>query len=83
MKPIQFKQSNCTYAKDQPEYLPLPVYKDEHGLVISCWKLSLWERLIILITGKLWWSVMTFNNPLQPQLPYARCPIKEDKDEPI
>jgi len=69
MIPIDFKESNTTYAEDQPEYLPLPVYKYEDGTVISCWKFSFWERLKVLWTGKLWWRQLTFNEPLQAQSP--------------
>ena len=67
MKPVEFAEQNCVYAKDQPEYLPLPVHKTEDGTVISCWALTWRERLRILLAGKMWWSVMTFNHPLQPQ----------------
>lgn len=28
MKPVDFKQSNAVYAKDQEEYLNLPVHKE-------------------------------------------------------
>ena len=68
MKPIKFKEANCTYAENQPEYLPLPVFKDtgKDGSVISCWQLSFKERIRILIKGSLWLSIMTFNKPLQP-----------------
>ena len=68
MKPIEFKEQNCIYAKNQPEYLPLPVYKTGDGTVKSCWKLSFHERLKVLLTGKIWLMVMTFNHPLQPSL---------------
>ncbi len=68
MKPIEFKEQNCVYAKDQPEYLPLPVHKanTEQGEVIFCMHLSFKERLKLLITGKLWCSLLTFNKPLTP-----------------
>lgn len=72
MKPISFEEQNDVYAKDQPEYLPLPVYKEHTGYrgeVISCWQLTLRERLKVLFTGKFWFCQMTFNKPLQPQLP--------------
>jgi len=46
MKPIKFKEMNCTYAENQSEYLPLPAYKDFNGEVISCWSLSLYEDII-------------------------------------
>lgn len=66
MKPIEFKEFNCIYAKDQPEYLPLPAYRTEDGEVTSCWKLPIKERIKILLTGKIFISVLTFNKPLQP-----------------
>lgn len=68
MKPIEFPEHNLVYAKNQPEYIPLPVFKDNspEGQCISCWQLSLVERLRILFTGKLWVSLMTFNKPLTP-----------------
>ena len=52
MKPIEFPEQNCVYAKDQPEYLPLPVHKTEDGMVVSCWRLTWRERLRVLLTGK-------------------------------
>ncbi len=68
MKPIEFKEQNVVFAKDQPEYQPLPAFKNEstQGEVISCWNLTLTERLRLLLTGKLWVSLMTFNKPLTP-----------------
>jgi hypothetical protein len=70
MKPIEFPEYNKVYAKDQPEYQPLPVFKADtpEGHCISCWKLSFTERIRILMTGKLWVSLMTFNKPLTPSL---------------
>lgn len=69
MKPIEFKEQNVVFAKDQPEYRPLPAFKNDspQGEVISCYKLSFLERLQVLITGKLWVSLMSFNKPLTPQ----------------
>ena len=77
MKPIKFKEVNTTFAKDQPEYLPLPVYKSDDGVVISCWSMSIKERLQILFTGRLWLRMLTFNEPLQPQRPDVRSPFVE------
>lgn len=67
MKPIEFKQQNIVYAKDQKEYLPLPTFKDPAGVVTSCWKMSLKERLTVLFKGKVYCSLWSFNQPLQPQ----------------
>ena len=74
MKPIKFEEVNVTYAEDQPEYLPLPVLKTESGELISCWKLTLMERLRLLFSGKLWLTTLTFNLPLQPLLPTIKKP---------
>ena len=70
MKPIKFKGYNATYAENQEEYLSLPAYKhnDGWGTVTSCWRLSLWERIRVLWTGKVYCSLLTFNKPLTPQL---------------
>lgn len=68
MKPVEFEEQNVVFAKDQPEYQPLPAFRNnsEYGEVVSCWKLSFAERLRILFTGKMWVSLMTFNKPLTP-----------------
>lgn len=71
MNPIPFKGHNKVYAKDQPQYRPLPVFKADspEGECVSCWELSFKERLKVLFTGKLWLSMMTFNKPLTPIFP--------------
>ena len=68
MKPIKFKEQNCTFAKDQPEYIPLPALRlhSNGGEVISCWKMSFIERLKVLFTGKVWLSLMMFGQPVTP-----------------
>lgn len=68
MKPIKFKGQNVVYAENQPEYLPLPALqlKDESGTVITCWELSSDELEEIKLTGKIYLSMFTFNQPLQP-----------------
>ena len=75
MKPIEFPEQNVVFAKDQPEYLPLPVHKTPDGMVISCWALTWRERFKMLLTGRMWWSVLTFNQPLQPQCPHVDRPF--------
>ena len=61
------------YAKDQPEYLPLPSRADSQGTVVTCWQLSFKERLIALLRGKFYLTLLTFNHPLQP----IRCSIEK------
>ncbi len=77
MKPIPFKESNVTYGKNQPEYLPLPAYHDHEqgGRIFHCWKLTLRERVKVLFTGRLWINVLTFNRPPQPIKPMVDSPF--------
>jgi hypothetical protein len=68
-------------ALDQPEYNPLPVahviYRDGVRSMISCYRLTIRERLKILFSGRLWWEQLTFGGPLQPQKLYLREPLKD------
>jgi hypothetical protein len=70
-----------TFAEDQPEYLPLPAWRDANGTVVTRWRLSLKERIRVLFTGDLWLTLMTFNHPLQPVKLTTDCPIKGLFDE--
>lgn len=83
MEPIKFKGSNVTFAKNQPEYLSLLTHKTDDGRVTSCWGLSFFERLKVLLTGKIWLSVLTFNKPLQPQRLSVKCPFTIKHQRPI
>ncbi len=66
MKPVYFEGHNLVMAKDQPEYLPLPVHRDRRGIVTTCWQMSIWEGIKVAFTGRIWLQVHTFNSPLQP-----------------
>jgi hypothetical protein len=66
MKIIKLKGHNVVYAENQPEYLPLPAHRTEDGVVTSCWGLSFRERIKVLITGRMYLQLFTFNKPLQP-----------------
>lgn len=74
MNPVEFPEHNMVIAKDQPEYQPLPAFVNETE-TISCWRLTFWERLKLLVTGQLWLRQMNFGRPLQPQLPTLDCPF--------
>lgn len=65
MEPIKFKEQNCIYAQNQPEYKPLPAHK-ENGIVTSCWRLSFLERIRVLIFGNIWLCLWSFDKPLTP-----------------
>lgn len=81
MQPISpvipgFDIPEVVFAKDQPEYIPLPAWKGEDGMVVTRWQLTWGERLRVLLTGNLWLSVLTFNKPLQPVKLQTQCPIQ-------
>lgn len=68
MEAVEFKHQNVVFAKDQSPYRPLPALKMDgpEGYVVSCWKMSLKERIKVLFTGRVWLSLMSFNGPLTP-----------------
>lgn len=71
MKPVEFPGVNVVFAKDQPEYMPLPAMEipnDPQGLIITKWQLSPEELERVKETGTIHLSMLTFNQPLQPVL---------------
>lgn len=71
MKPVQFPEQNVIFAEDQPQYEPLPAFIDRNSPntpMVCAWKLSFRERFKVLFSGVVWQMVLTFNEPLQPQL---------------
>lgn len=69
------EEEMVVYAKDQPEYIPLPMWKGPEGLRVSRWRLSWKERILVLLGGSIWLSILTFNKPLQPVKLETQCPI--------
>lgn len=69
MTPHSFPEQTVVFAKDQPEYLPLPAHftDDEYGVATFCWRLTFRERFKLVFTGQIWQQVLTFRRPLQPQ----------------
>jgi hypothetical protein len=63
------------FAKDQPEYLPLPCHRQPDGTVTIRWKLSWRERFAVLFGGCIWHTILTFNGPIQPIRLETSCPI--------
>jgi hypothetical protein len=80
MKPSSFPQSNVVFAKDQPEYLPLPAYRNDRE-TISRWQLTWRERLAVLLGGVIWLRQCNFGQPLQPQLPQVKTPFPPDREK--
>lgn len=67
MIPIELRDS-VVYAKNQPQYVPLPTLRKIDGDILIQWKLSWKERFKLFFNGILYHQVKTFNQPLQPIL---------------
>lgn len=80
MKPIGFPEQTLVMAENQPAYTPLPVHRfdDAEGRLCCCWSLSWRERFRVLFTGLIWHQMLTFNQPLQPQLLTTEKPAMEE-----
>lgn len=62
----EFQEFERLYAKDQPEYKPLPVIRNAKGVLLSRWKLTDQEREAVAAGADIFLSNWTFNQPLQP-----------------
>lgn len=63
MKIIPFKEANFNVQTQQGD---IPMYRSVKGKVVTCWKLNIIERFILLFTGKLWNCMITNNKPPMP-----------------
>lgn len=70
MKPVIPPTTPCAdtvvFAKDQPQYLPLPVNRFPDGTVMCEWLPTPEERELLLNGGKVRMWMWTFGHPLQP-----------------
>lgn len=87
MKPIEFPEMTAVAAKDQPQYEPLPMFRDPVNTV-SCWKMTLWERVRFLFSGIIWLVVKDFGGPIAPVLltterPFLRVDPEERNVRPV
>lgn len=81
MEPVNFEGVNIVYGANQPEYKPLPAERRVpqktdrfFGEILTCWELTPEEIKRVQETGKIWLSVLTFGQPLQPVLMSAEKP---------
>lgn len=79
MTPVRFKFCNSVFAQDQPEYSALPAHCTEDGIVTTCWELTREELAEVQRSGRIWFSQLTFNSPLQPMLPQAFDPFRVEQ----
>jgi hypothetical protein len=69
MKPEKFEGHNIVLGEGQEQYQDLPAQynpDDKNGEMVTCWKLTIRERIRLMITGRLWLSCYTFREPFQP-----------------
>ena len=66
MKPTKFKEANLELKRPSSmtdeECGSLWVHSDGDQL-ISCWKLTFWEKVSIILNGKVWLGVMGSSQP--------------------
>lgn len=60
--------NETVYAKEQPEYIPLPCIKAPDGAILTRWSVNEEEKRQIAEQGYIYLCVQTFNQPLQPLL---------------
>jgi hypothetical protein len=62
-----FEQFEVVFAKDQPQYMPLPVLPLNDGqVVISRWRMTWKDRLRLLWTGNVYLWIWSFGRPILP-----------------
>jgi len=62
------KLAEVVYGEGQEAYQALPAIRNADGAVLSRWRLTLRERLTVLLRGEIYLWQMTLNAPLQPVL---------------
>ena len=66
MKAIEFPQMTAKIAEDQPQYQTLPAHISDEGIVTAYFELDAKEREQVAENGKIYLSIHTMNNLLQP-----------------
>lgn len=69
MKSLKFSKVNIVYAEDNPVY-QVYAYRDNSPKgqkdIVACFGLNFWERLMVLITGKIWINITTLDGNIRP-----------------
>lgn len=68
MKAIKFPGHNVIFVDHKGTETPAYRTKDRKGIVVIRYKFSFWERIYILLWGKLWFAQQTSNANLKPWL---------------
>lgn len=82
MKPVTFPESNITLAKNQPQYLPLPIQLNNDAPGMPAWakyEMSEPEKAVFNRTNHLYIQQLTFSEPIplreQPETVMGYHPI--------
>lgn len=82
MKPSEFPQQNIVFAEDQDEFLDLPAHFDtSQGVATFCLSLNKEEIEQVKKTGKIYLSIFTGGQPLQPIGTSFLNPFEDDGDQ--
>jgi hypothetical protein len=71
VNPVEPKQPHAgavlvVFAKDQPQYTPLPAAVGRDGLVMTEWEFTAEELARVVNGGRVRLWIYTFGHPLQP-----------------
>jgi len=72
----KYVEHEIVFAKDQPEFIPLPALRidAEQGIFLIRWTMTWRERLRAFFSGSVYLQVMTFNKGLQPVALFVEPP---------
>lgn len=79
--PVIHGYDEVIYAKNQPQYNPLPAIRQSDGCIVTRWQMTWRERFKALLTGSIYLEVLTFNAPLQPLKMTTEPPVIENTDK--
>lgn len=68
MKHVDFKEANTKLGSDGVKVLPAYVDEANH-LVVTCWRMSFWERVKALFLGKVWVCSIADKKSVQRSVP--------------
>lgn len=84
MKPVRFEYSNKILQSSGKEYsanvtgiVPLSVWTDGEQCV-SCWKMSLRERLSALLFGRVWLALLSGETQSPVSISVAKSYLREE-----
>lgn len=88
-KPVAFPQVNFTYTKPasmtDEECGSLPCFRSPN-FTVSCWSMALRDRLRVLVTGKVWLTLVMNGHPpvsIGASAPFAQPEGQKPEPDPV